>query len=124
MTHTCPDQHAAYRDYGIDDATRLVHRTYYRLAEDGFEPTPAFADALGRVLRDASVSSAAVPIVPEPIEAAIGDAVAATMHEFLEDPDADLRTEVLPHFAGVMARAHCRYAHLADGNGPGVHFDA
>ncbi len=58
-----------------------------------------------------------MPLVPDPVNRAIDHATDRLVHELLDDPDADLRTEVLPAFYQSIAEAYC--AHLDAGGAPG-----
>lgn len=102
----------SFSDHGIEDGSRLVRETYYRLHEAGyseFEPTEAFLDRLESAFVWAYLGSADEPGIAAPVEAAIDDARALTREEFVGRPDADLRTAVVPAFYRYAARYHCRY---------------
>jgi len=117
---TCSTHTAAFVDHGIDDGIDLVARTHYLLAADGNrepEPTAAFAERVAAAFRRAFVGAAPVPLVPEPVDAAIDEATDTVVHRVLDDPDADLRTEVLPAFYRAVASTYC--AHLEAGGDPG-----
>jgi len=102
----------SFADHGLDDGSVLISRTYNRLAADGepaFEPTPEFFDALEAAFIWAYIGTIDEPGVPPHVEAAIEDAREFTRQEFENDPDADLRTEVLPTFYQQVAGFHCAY---------------
>lgn len=103
---------ASFDDHGIDDGSDLVRETYYRLSAEGvppFEPTGAFFDRLTEAFTWAYLGSVEEAGVPPHVELAIEDARALTLEAFVDDPDADLRTEVLPAFYGRVAGFHCLY---------------
>jgi len=117
---TCSTRTAAFIHHGIDDGVDLVARTYYELADDGHrnpEPTTEFAERVASAFRGAFVRNAPVPLVPDPVDAAIDEATDTLVHRVLDDPDADLRTEILPAFYRDVASAYC--AHLDAGGDPG-----
>jgi len=120
-TQRCSTRSAAFVDHGIVDGTDLIARTYYALAAADHrepEPTAAFADRVATAFRGAFIRAAAVPLVPDPIDAAIEEATDTIVHRILDDPDAALRTEILPAFYGAVAAAYC--AHLEAGGDPGA----
>lgn len=103
---------SAFDAYGITDGVDLVHRTSYRLLATGdgsFEPTAAFLARVDRAFWAAYIRAAAVPLVPTPLDAALEDAAALTAEEFADEPDADLRGEVLPSYYGTPVGLFCRY---------------
>lgn len=115
MSTTC-DTTSAFDTYGIPDGVDLVHRTRYRLLATGdasFEPTRAFLDRVDRAFRAAYIHSAEVPLVPEPLDAALEDVAALTAEEYADEPDADLRGEVLPAYYGTLVGLFCRYLETA-----------
>ena len=117
---TCSTHASAFAGHGIDDGTDLIVRTYYALAADGYRtpaPDVAFADRVATAFRRAYIRTATVPLVPEPVDAAVDGATDVVVHRVLDDPDADLRTEILPAFYRAVAGAYC--AHLAAGGDPG-----
>lgn len=117
---TCSTHTAAFTDHGITDGTDLVSRTYYTLSTNGHrtpEATSEFADQVAMAFRQAFIRSAAVPLVPEPIDVAIDEATNVIIHHVLDDSDADLRTEILPAFYQTVASTYC--SHLEAGGDPG-----
>jgi len=102
----------SFADHDIEDGSRLVQRTYYRMADAEmaeFAPTESFFDALESAFIWAYLDSVDGNAVPDHVEAAIDDARAMTAQEFAEQPDADLRTDVLPTFYTHAAGFHCAY---------------
>jgi hypothetical protein len=102
----------SFADHGLDDGSVLITRTYNRIAADGappFEPTTAFFDTLSAAFIWAYIATVDEPGVPPHVEAAIEDARAFTRQAFAEDPDADLRTDVIPTFYQQVAGFHCAY---------------
>ncbi|EMA07709.1 hypothetical protein SAMN05443574_10692 [Haloarcula vallismortis] len=102
----------SFADHGLDDGSVLISRTYNRIAADGeptFEPTAAFFDTLEAAFIWAYIGTIDEPGVPPHVEAAIEDARAFTRREFANDPDADLRTDVIPTFYQQVAGFHCAY---------------
>jgi len=102
----------SFTDHDIEDGSTLIQRTYYRLADAGrdeFEPTELFFDALESAFIWAYLGTVRESDIPEHVEAAIDDARALTAEEFGDQPDADLRTEVLPAFYRHLADFHCAY---------------
>lgn len=102
----------SFSDHGIDDGVDLVTGTYYRLqeAEDtSFSPTEAFFDRLESAFTWAYLGSVDEPGVPSHVELAIEDARELTREEFANEPDADLRTDVIPAFYRRVAGFHCHY---------------
>lgn len=124
-TKACATKGAAFVDYGIPDGTDLIHRTYYALRDgDGeFEPSPASFDRLTATFEVAFVRAADLPLVPEPVEAAIADAGATTADAFLDRSAADLRYDLLPAFYGAVAEAYCQRRPLYPDGGVGLRFD-
>ena len=122
MPGSCSTTDTAFLDYGLPNGEILVPATYYVLVDRGrgtFEPTPEYAHAIADAFRTAFVRRAPLPIVPEPVDAAVEDAVTATLHEFVHG--ADLRTRVLPTFYRRVATYTCTYLQwYPDG---GVEFD-
>lgn len=117
---TCTTRTAAFTDHGIRDGTELVSRTYYALVTSGHatpEMSGEYAEHVATAFRKAFIRKAAVPLVPEPVEAAIEASTDIVVHRLLDDSDADLRTEVLPAYYRAVANAYC--AHLAAGGNPG-----
>lgn len=101
---------ASFADHGVEDGQRFIRRTYARLGEDPtFEPTEAFFDRLATAFRWAALATFDTADVPDHVEAAIDDARVFTAREFADDPDADLRTEVVPAFYQRAAGFHCAY---------------
>lgn len=116
----CSTHTTAFDDHGITDGTELIARTHYTLAETEAltpEPTGAFVEQVATAFRRAFIHEAKVPLVPEPVTHAIEYATDRLAHRLLDDPDADLRTEILPAFYQNVAGAYC--AHLAAGGDPG-----
>jgi len=102
----------SFADHGLDDGSVLISRTYNRIAADGqptFELTPEFFDTLEAAFIWAYIGTIDEPGVPPHVEAAIGDAREFTRQEFADDPDADLRTAVIPTFYQQVAGFHCAY---------------
>ena len=102
----------SFADHGLDDGSVLISRTYNRIAVDGqptFEPTAAFFDTLESAFIWAYIGTIDEPGVPPHVEAAIEDARAFTRREFADDPDAALRTDVIPTFYQQVAGFHCAY---------------
>jgi hypothetical protein len=102
----------SFSDHGIEDGSRLITETYYRIREAGydeFEPTQSFFDALESAFMWAYLGSVDEPGIAPPVEAAIDDARAHTWERFADEPDADLRTQVVPEFYSSIAGFHCRY---------------
>jgi hypothetical protein len=102
----------SFADHGLDDGSVLISRTYNRIAADGeptFEPTPEFFDTLETAFIWAYIGTIDEPGVPPHVEAAIEDAREFTRQEFEDDPDADLRTDVIPTFYQQVAGFHCAY---------------
>lgn len=117
---TCTTRTAAFTDHGIRDGADLVFRTYYALVTSGHatpEVSDEFVEHVAAAFRRAFIREAAVPLVPEPVEAAIEAATDPVVHRLLDDRDADLRTEILPTYYRAVANAYC--AHLAAGGDPG-----
>lgn len=126
MTRTsqeCTTTEAAFVRYGVASTTDLATATYFRLATTGHdesEASSAFVDALADAFRTAFVRRADLPIVPEPVEAAIADAVGPTAHALLDHPDADLHGDVTPAFAARVARYTCAYLSMFPEGGQGI----
>lgn len=117
---SCSTHTTAFDHHGIVDGTELIARTHYALSETGDltpEPTSAFVDRVATAFRAAYVKEAAVPLVPDPVNEAIDHASDTLVHDLLDEPDADLRTELLPTFFQRVAGAYC--AHLDAGGDPG-----
>ncbi|MFB6299014.1 MAG: hypothetical protein ABEH65_02000 [Halobacteriales archaeon] len=117
---TCSTNARAFVDHDIEDGADLIARTYYDLAATGdrtVKPTPVYADRIGNAFRKAFIQSTDVPLVPDPVDAAVDEASDLLVHRILDDPDADLRTEILPSFYRLVARTYCAY--LDAGGEPG-----
>lgn len=117
---TCTTRTAAFTDHGIRDGTDLVSRTYYALVISGHatpEVTSEFAEHVAAGFRRAFIRKAAMPLVPETVEAAIEASTDVVVHRLLDEPDVDLRTDLLPAYYRAVANAYC--AHLAAGGDPG-----
>jgi len=102
----------SFADHGIDDGSALVRETYYRLAatDDGeFRPTDRYLVRTADAFTRAYLVAADEYAPPDHVAAAIDDARVWTREEFGDDPDADLRTEVLPAFYRHAAGFHCAY---------------
>jgi predicted TPR repeat methyltransferase len=102
----------SFADHSIEDGDRLIRGTYDRLAEAdeaSFEPTESFIETLESAFVWAYLGAVDEPGVPARVEAAIDDAKVFTLEEFRDDPDADLRSEVLPKFYQHAAGFHCAY---------------
>ncbi|MEF8843045.1 MAG: hypothetical protein V5A62_15715 [Haloarculaceae archaeon] len=121
MTEACSTSDTAFLDYGLPNGQVLVPATYYALAardEGTFGPTPEYVHRIADTFRTAFVRRAALPVVPEPVDAAVEDAVTPTLHEFTHE--ADLRTEVLPTFYRRVASYTCTYLQWYPDGGVGV----
>lgn len=121
MTETCSTSDAAFLDYGLPNGQVLVPATYYVLSgrdEATYEPSPAYVHRIADAFRTAFVRRADLPVVPEPVDAAVEDAVTATLHEF--DGEADLRTAVLPTFYRRVASYACTYLQWFPEGGVGI----
>jgi hypothetical protein len=102
----------SFADHDIEDGSALVRGTYYRLAtaeDTEYAPTESCFDALESAFLWAYLGSVEATAVPEHVQAAIDDARALTAEEFAEQPDADLRTDVVPTFYSYAAGFHCAY---------------
>jgi hypothetical protein len=102
----------SFEDHDIEDGSQLIQRTYYRLASADsvtFEPTASFFDGLESAFLWSYLETVDGTNVPDHVEAAIMDARAFTAEEFADQPDADLRTDVLPTFYRYAAGFHCAY---------------
>ena len=102
----------SFDDHGIDDGSELIRRTYYRLVaadEDAFEPTERFLDRLADAFTRAYLTVTDAYEPPPHVAAAIDDARVWVGVEFADDPDADLRGEVIPAFYRHAAGFHCAY---------------
>jgi hypothetical protein len=102
----------SFADHDIQDGSTLIERTYYRLGSgdiDEFEPTDEFFDALESAFIWAYLGTVEETGIPDHVEAAITDARAFTRTEFEDQPDADLRTDVVPAFYSYAAGFHCEY---------------
>jgi hypothetical protein len=101
----------SFDDHGIEDGADLITATYYRLAsaETGFAPTEAFFDRLESAFVWTYLGTVDATGVPDHVMAAVEDARALTREEFTDQPDADLRTEVVPAFYRRIADFHCIY---------------
>lgn len=103
---------ASFEDHGIDDGSELLRRTYYRLAGGGpveFVPSDAFFDDLADAFVWAYLESTHGTGLPDHVLAALDDAVAVVREQYADDPDADLRTDVVPAFYRTLANYHCAY---------------
>ena len=117
---TCETDVRAFAAHGIEDGSDLISRTARALAAMGHrepEPSDEFTESVARAFRQAYARTATVPIVPDPVDAAIDEATDTLAHRVLDDPDADLRTEVLPSFYRSVTNTYC--AHLDAGGDPG-----
>lgn len=115
MSTTC-DTANAFTLYGIPDGVDLLHRMRYQLLAGGdgeFEPTDAFVDRIERAFRTAYRRAADAPEVADPLDAAVEDAAALTAEAYVDDPDADLRRDVLPSFYATLVGLFCRYIEQA-----------
>lgn len=118
---TCTTRTTAFIDHGIEDGSELVSRTYYALvasSHDTPEMSSEFADHVARAFRRSFIRRAAIPLVPEPVDAAIEQSSDIVVHRLLDDQDADLRTDILPAFYQAVANTYC--AHLSAGGDPGT----
>jgi len=129
MHEACSTHDRAFVDYGVPAGGDLVGAMHYRLRNRGITeaaPTPDFLDALAKSFEDAYVDEAAIPIVPEPVAAAIDGARTTYAHRLLDEPDAerDLRADVLPAFYRLVARYYCEYREQYPSDGVGIRFDS
>ncbi len=102
----------SFDDHGLADGSTLITETYYRLLDAGeaeFAPTESFFDRLEAAFVWSYFAATDERDVPDHVAAAIDDARARTLETFADEPDADLRTEVLPAFYQQVAGFHCRY---------------
>lgn len=109
--HDCSTTNS-FADHGVPDGTDLVTQTYRRLAgpeAPDYAPTAAFFDRLEEAFLWAYLGSVEEAGVPAHVEAAVDDAKALTRAEFADEPDADLRTDVVPAFYRRAASFHCAY---------------
>lgn len=114
MSTAC-DTTTAFDAYGIPDGVNLVHRTCYRLLstdDASFVPTTAFLERVDRAFRTVYIQAAEVPLIPEPLDAALEDAGELTAEAYAEEPDTDLRGEVLPSYYGTLVGLFCRYLEI------------
>jgi hypothetical protein len=103
---------ASFDDHGIDDGSTLIRRTHYRLVADGddaFEPTERFLDRLADAFTRAYLTATDAYELPPHVAAAVDDARVWIGAEFADEPDADLRGEVIPAFYRHAAGFHCAY---------------
>lgn len=102
---------SSFADHNIDDGSTFITRTYHRLrsAHSEYQPTGSFFDALESAFIWAYLGATEDRGVPEHVAAAIDDARAHTKAELDDQPDADLRTEVVPTFYQHLADFHCAY---------------
>lgn len=102
----------SFAAHGIDDGSRLVTRTYYRLADGdspAYAPTESFFDRLETAFIWAYLESTGGPRIPNGVLTAADDARARTAEEFADESGADLRTAVVPAFYRRVAGFHCAY---------------
>ncbi|WP_254841347.1 hypothetical protein [Natronomonas marina] len=102
----------SFSDHGLGDGRRLIRETYYRLVDGGtaeFAPTERFFDRLETAFVWSYIGATDDSGVPPHVGTAIEDARARTREAFAADPDADLRTEVIPAFYQRVAGFHCVY---------------
>lgn len=102
----------SFADHGIESGDVLIRSAYRRLATAdaaAFEPTESFFETLASAFIWAYLGEVDEPGVPQHVEAAVDDARVLTFEEFRDDPDADLRTEVVPAFYRRVAGFHCAY---------------
>ena len=102
----------SFADHDIDDGSALIERTYHRLTDGdrtAFEPTVSFYDALESAFMWAYLGTVEEAGIPPHVEAAIDDARAFTEEDFADDPEADLRTDVIPTLYQYAAGFHCAY---------------
>lgn len=119
--HSCSTHADAFADHGIEDGANLISKAYYILARQNIrtpDASSAFVTQVARAFRQAYIQHAAIPLVPEPIDAAIDDAADMLVHAVLDEPAADLRTELLPVFYHQVATLYC--SHLEAGGDPGT----
>ena len=124
MAETCSTGDAAFPDYGLSNGRVLVPATDYVVSGRGegtYEPSPAYVHRIADAFRIAFVRRADLPVVPEPVDAAVEDAVTSTLHEF--DGDADFRTAVLPSFDRRVASYACTYLQRFPEGGAGIDAD-
>lgn len=125
-TDACSRHDAAFDGYGIENGTDLIQATYYRLRPERSRRvtvTPDLVAATTRAFRSVFVQQATLPVVPEPVDAAIVDAASETVHETLGEGRVDLRTEFVPAFYRNVARLTCQYCPLFPDSGAGVSYD-
>lgn len=99
----------SFGDHGIGDGETLIREAYRRLDGRSFSPTEEFFDSLTSAFTLAYLGEVDEPGVPPHVQAAIDDARLFTFDEFQDDPDADLRTRVIPAFYQRVAGFHCAY---------------
>jgi hypothetical protein len=101
----------SFADHDISDGSALIQRTYHRLrsAHTEYQPTKSFFDALESAFIWAYLGATEERGVPDHVAAAIDDARAHTKPELENQPDADLRTNVVPTFYQHVADFHCVY---------------
>jgi len=102
----------SFADHDIEDGSRLIEQTYYRLSEADmaeFRATESDFEALESAFRWAYLGTVTENGVPDHVEAAIDDARVFTTEGFADRPDADLRTDVIPTFYRYAASFHCAY---------------
>lgn len=105
----CARSDDALASFGID-GRQLRQRTHDDLVEDGFgtyEPTAAYVDRLAQTFRAVLAEQADLLAIPEDVDAAIDDAVHATLSD--HDGNADLRTDVVRTFYRSFAGFYCAY---------------
>lgn len=90
---------SSFADHEISDGS----------AHTEYQPTESFFDALESAFIWAYLGATEERGVPEHVAAAIDDARAHTKAELEEQPDADLRTTVIPTFYKHIADFHCVY---------------
>ena len=102
----------SFDDHGLVDGGVLIRETYYRLVDAGlgsFDPTERYFDQLESAFLWSYIGLTDENGIPPHVEAAIDDGRALTYEAFREQPDADLRTDVLPAFYQQVAGFHCLY---------------
>lgn len=102
----------SFNDHGIDDGSDLIRRTHYRLVADDwdtFEPTEQFLDRLADAFTRAYLTTTDAYELPPRVAAAVDDVRAWVEAEFTDEPETDLRGEVIPAFYRYAAGFHCAY---------------
>lgn len=102
----------SFDDHEIEDGIDLITRTYTRLIRRDlppFRPTQEYFEWIEVAFLRTYLDLDPTGRIPNDVATAIDDAKEVTYGEFIDRPDADLRTEVLPTFYQQMAGFHCKY---------------